>query len=90
MTSTDLEPLPIPFGTKADGTQVHMACGSSYDRCFWAFLSKDGDRSIVAVTYPHNEHRIATLFPGYTDAYLMQGRYGHATSGVSSTVVPLP
>ena len=38
----------------------------------------------MAITYPTNEHRIATLLPGYPDAYLMQGRYGHATPGLSA------
>ena len=33
---------------------------------------------------PINEHRIATLYPGYPDAYLMQGRYRHATIGLYS------
>ena len=84
MTSTDLEPLPIPFGTKADGTRYTWPT-DHYDRCFWAFLSKDGERRIVAITYAHNEHRIATLFPGYPDAYLMDGHFRHATPGISST-----
>ena len=44
-----LEPLPIPFGTKADGTAVHMAGGSRSDRCFWAVLSNEGARRIVAI-----------------------------------------
>ena len=54
MTSTDddLEPLPIPFGTKADGTRYTWPSDSD-NRCFWAFLSNDGERRIVAITYPH-------------------------------------
>ena len=86
MTSTDPEPLPIPFGTKADGS-VHVWDATAYHRAFWAFLSKDGERRIVAVTYPSNEHRIATLYPGYPDAYLMQGYYRRATTGLSATSV---
>ena len=61
MTSTDLEPLPIPFGTKADGTQYTWPA-DHIDRCFWAVLSNEGARRIVATAAANRSHDVTTTF----------------------------
>ena len=76
-----LEPLPIPFGTKADGTAYTWPADNAH-RCFWGVLSNDGERRIVAITHAGRADDISTKHPGYPDAYLMQGRYRYATVGI--------
>ena len=73
MTSHELAPLPIPFGTKAVTGTGHTWPADSYSRCFWAILSPDGERRIVATSHPTNDYRVVAEHPGYPDAYLMQG-----------------
>ena len=49
MTSTDLEPLPIPFGTKADGTQYTWPTDFLMNAASGQSCRTDGERAHCSV-----------------------------------------